>query len=165
MTKTELLETMKKYGACQEATTYVTRHPSDDASVSGAECTDVSWLIWLLGRERRLDRFVRVCALRAKKAADSCAGSRYAAARCAADDAARCAADYAVYAAAAYAYAAHCAARCADAYAADYARTQERAAQHKGLQRIWVDWCAGKEVEKLLDGDEVDGSELVEALK
>jgi hypothetical protein len=147
MTKTELLLTMDKHRACLSAATYVLQHLSEDAAEIVGSCPRVDWLIWLMGREFRLARFVRVCAKRAKgrAAADAAADAAYAAyaaadaayAAYAADDAAAAYAD-AAYADAAYAaYDAACA-----AYAA------ERAKQLVGLQRIARDWANGLPEEK-----------------
>lgn len=71
MTKTELLNRMKRWRACYEATAYVTSHHSDDAAEILGQCNRVDWLLWLLARECRLARFVRVCAKRASSKSTS----------------------------------------------------------------------------------------------
>jgi len=142
VTRDELLAIMQRHGACEEATWYVRGHSSDDAAEIGTSCERVNWLIWLLARERRLDRFVAVCARRAAKHAPGSSHARSAAE--AADNTTAYAAAYAAYAAYAAADAAYAAYAAADGYKA------EHAAQLKGLHRIWRDWCAGAPAETAL---------------
>jgi hypothetical protein len=46
---------------------FVEQHSSNDAADIFCSCNRVDWLIWLLGRERRLDRFARVCVKRSMR--------------------------------------------------------------------------------------------------
>lgn len=138
MTKKELLRIMKARGACFCAMEYVSNHTSDDAAVIGTTCTRLDWLTWMLGGERRLSRFVRVCAKRGRKngslAAESYAGD-YFAANARGD----------IYA---MRYASCDAATRAQWSHLHYSDSrQELFAQIKGLHRIWSDWCAGKKAE------------------
>jgi hypothetical protein len=106
-TKAELLQEMRRLGACKEATEWVTAEEGT-ADEIWRRCTDVSWLIWFAGRNSptAISAFAGRCAERAKgydaaSVADADAAAAWAAlaARAAdyADYAAR-AADYAEYA-------------------------------------------------------------------
>jgi hypothetical protein len=151
MNKTELLEKIDRLGACRPARVYIREHASQDAAQIISTCDRVDWLIWLLGRELRLGRFVRVCA---NRAAASSADSAYAVAAAAAAAArfadAAAAARYADAAAAAAARSAGYAAARSAGYAAaarsaGYAAASaaEYGKQLEGLRRIGRDWANG----------------------
>ncbi len=134
MTKAELLEEMRKMGACSPAADYVRAHPSDDAQVIWSECTSHDWMLWYSYRKTpdMVKVWAKKCAERAQKFANMTpVGSlarRYA---YTADDSAYASAANAAYAAADAA--ADAAYACAYA-AADAAYAAERAVQLKSLQ-------------------------------
>lgn len=153
-TKEELLSLMKRYVACDDAFDYVARHPSDDAAIIGADCIEQDWLIWFLSREKRLHRFVDVCAKRCKKFQSETnkhhasqillktesyhdeTASHFWRWNAASDCAWR---------------AIRCAATASEYGSWDYkASMEELKAQAKGLKRIWQDWCDDKPEEKAL---------------
>lgn len=130
MNKCELLEEMKARGACWPAREYVERHPSDDAATIGLNCPDTQWLIWMLTRVGRLERFARVCVRRFVQEDGS--GLNYAQRNI---EEYRAGDRYGISDA---------------AYATAHSRDfkDESALQLKGLRRIWCDWCAGKPAER-----------------
>jgi hypothetical protein len=66
-TKAELLQEMKRLGACSEATDWVTAEEGN-ADEIWTRCTDVSWLIWFAGMKNptAISAFAARCAERAK---------------------------------------------------------------------------------------------------
>ena len=67
MTKQELLSKAEKMNACWSARMYIMEHKSIEAVDIFDTCSREDWLIWFLAREKRLDRFARVCFNRSEK--------------------------------------------------------------------------------------------------